>query len=83
MTGGKSDAPPARTTDLFVDAVEDGRARLILGEEAFTVPAALLPEGAREGSWIRLTAGLIPAPVDPDVLRRRLGGDDPGGPIKL
>jgi hypothetical protein len=30
-----------------------------------------------------LAATVIPPPSDPDVLRRKLGGDDPGGPIKL
>jgi hypothetical protein len=83
MTEGTTEGTTQRATDLFVDAVEAGRARLLLGEEAFSVPVALLPEGAREGSWIRLAATVIPPPSDPDVLRRKLGGDDPGGPIKL
>jgi hypothetical protein len=72
-----------RTTALFVDAIENERARLMLGEESFTVPAALLPEDAREGSWVRLAASVIPPPTDPDALRRKLGAGDPGGPIKL
>ena len=50
-------APPPRskTTAVFVDAVENGRARLLVGEDAFTLPAALLPEGAGEGSWLQLS----------------------------
>ena len=73
----------SKTTAVFVDAVEEGLARLELGEQAFTVPAALLPDGAGEGSWLKLTATVTAPPSDPDVLRRKLGSDDPGGPIKL
>ena len=78
-------APPAatKTSAVFVDAVEEGRARLLLDGEAFTVPAALLPDGAGEGSWLKLTATVTPPQADPDALRRKLGGDDPGGPLKL
>ena len=73
----------SKTTAVFVDSVEEGLARLELGEQAFTVPAALLPDGAGEGSWLKLTATVTPPPSDPDALRRKLGKDDPGGPIKL
>ena len=78
-------APESRTSFVFVDAVdvEAGRARLLLGDDAFTVPVALLPEGAREGSWLTLTSALAPPQADPEALRRQLGRDDPGGPIKL
>jgi hypothetical protein len=69
---------------LFVDAIEEGHARLVLGEEAFTIPARLLPRNAREGSWIRLSIGVVPAPAsDAAALRRKLARGDPGGPIKL
>jgi hypothetical protein len=73
----------SKTTAVFVDAVEEGLARLELGEQAFTVPAALLPDGAGEGSWLNLTATVTAPASDPDALRRKLGKDDPGGPIKL
>ena len=73
----------SKTTAVFVDSVEEGLARLELGEQAFTVPAALLPDGAEEGTWLNLTATVMPPPSDPDALRRKLGKDDPGGPIKL
>jgi len=73
----------SKTTAVFVDAVEDGRARLMLGDDAFEVPAALLPDDAREGSWLKLSATVTPPEADPDALRRKLGSDDPGGPIKL
>jgi hypothetical protein len=72
-----------RATLVFVDAIEDDRARLLLGEDAFTVPRVLLPDDAREGSWLRLSVAITPPPSEPDDLRRRLGKDDPGGPIKL
>jgi hypothetical protein len=78
----KTPAPPL----LFVDAVEDGRARLLLGRDAFEVPAALLPRGAREGSWLRWSMALAPAPPDEEqgsALRAKLGRDDDGGDIDL
>jgi hypothetical protein len=75
--------PPSRTVFVFVDRVEEAGARLLLGDHAFTAPAALLPDGAREGSWLKLTSALAPPQVDPEPLRRQLGRDDPGGPIKL
>jgi hypothetical protein len=71
---------------LFVDAIEAGSARLLLGVDAFNVPARLLPVGAKEGSWVRLSFELAPAPPDADrtdALRRKLGHGDDGGDIKL
>ncbi|HVX97227.1 MAG TPA: hypothetical protein VHK47_20085 [Polyangia bacterium] len=71
-------------TLLYVDTIEDGRARLVLDEEAFTVPARLLPADAREGSWIRMSGRVVPAPPsDAAKIREKLARDDPGGPIKL
>lgn len=78
--------PPAalsKSAFVFVDAVEDGCVRLLLREEAFTVPAELLPDGAHEGSWVKVTSALAPPQADPEPLRSNLGRDDPGGPIKL
>ena len=76
--------PPAtKSSAVFVDAVENGHARLLLGDDAFTVPAALLPDGAGEGAWLKLTTTVTPPQADPDALRRKLGRGDPGGPIKL
>jgi hypothetical protein len=69
---------------LFVDAIEAGTARLLLGVEAFNVPARLLPAGAKEGSWVRLSFEIAPAPPnDTDALRRKLGRGDDGGDIEL
>ncbi len=74
-------APPL----LFVDAVEGETARLVLaGGAAFSIPARLLPAGAKEGSWLQASFALAPAPPDAAAeIRRRLGRDDDGGDIKL
>lgn len=82
--GAEVESPAAPL--LFVDAIEDGRARLLLGRDAFEVPAALLPRGAREGSWLRWSMEPAPAPPDDDqgsTLRAKLGRDDDGGDIDL
>ena len=69
---------------LFVDAIEGDIARLLLDDETFEVPARLLPEAAKEGSWLRPSFSIAPAPPDGGaVIRRRLGRDDDGGDIKL
>jgi hypothetical protein len=71
-------------TLLFVDAIDGEHARLLLGTEAFSVPARMLPEGTKEGSWMRVSLQITPAPPDDaDALRRDLGRRDPGGDIKL
>lgn len=73
-----------KETDAFVDALEDEAARLLVGEEAVTVPRALLPAGAVEGSWVRIAVSVVPAPPDDtEARRRRLGQADPGGDIEL
>ena len=66
------------TTDpslLFVDAIEADTARLVgAGGVAFTVPARLLPAGAKEGSWLRAAFVLTDAPPDDAAeIRRTLG----------
>jgi len=71
---------------LFVDAIEADSARLLMGVEAFNVPARLLPAGAKEGSWVRLSLEIAPAPPDDaaaDALRGKLGRGDDGGDLKL
>jgi hypothetical protein len=73
-----------RDTLAFVDAIEAGQARLLVGELAFTVPATLLPADAREGSWLRFSAAVVPPPPDDgETTRARLADDDPGGDLKL
>lgn len=69
---------------VFIDEVEDGVARLVLDEQVFHLPRALLPADAREGQWLRISMALTPAPPDASAaLRKRLGESDPGGDIKL
>lgn len=85
-TSASSDVKSPAPALLFVDAVEDGRARLLFGRDAFEVPAALLPRGAREGSWLRWSMALAPTPPDEEqgsALRAKLGRDDDGGDIDL
>ena len=69
---------------VFIDEVEDLVARLVLNEQVFHLPRALLPADAREGPWLRISVALAPAPPDDGAaLRKRLGEGDPGGDIKL
>ena len=76
--------PPPGDVLLFVDAIEAKSARLLLGEDAFDVPARLLPAGTKEGAWLRLSLKAAPAPPDEgEQLRRQLRRDDGGGDIKL
>ena len=74
----------ATETIVFIDEVEDLVARLVLGEQVFHLPRALLPADAREGQWLRISVALTQAPPnDSAALRKRLGESDPGGDIKL
>jgi hypothetical protein len=71
-------------TQLFVDEIEDDVARMMRGEETFSIPVSLLPPGAREGDWIEMSVRVIPPPHgDTELRRKRLAKDDPGGTIKL
>ena len=85
MTRAKKTPAPAMLL-LFVDQIDGDHARLLLGTDAFTFPARLLPAGAKEGSWLRPTFELATAPpeeAEAAAVRRRLGKDDDGGDIKL
>jgi hypothetical protein len=69
---------------LFVDQIEAGWAHLLLGEDAFDVPARLLPAGTKEGAWLRWSLASAPPPPDEAaVIRRKLQKGDDGGDIKL
>jgi hypothetical protein len=71
---------------LFIDAIEDDQAQVLLGEKTFAFPCALLPAGAREGSWLRLIVDASQQAKmgdEIDARRARLLRDDPGGKIKL
>jgi len=83
-TGGAAGNAVSRGGLLFVDAIEDKYARLLLGVEAFDVPTRLLPKGAKEGTWLRLSLRpTAPPPDEGAAIRRRLGRGDDGGDIKL
>lgn len=46
-----------KKSTLFVDSLENGWARLITQDKtAFTMPASLLPDGAREGLHVDIAA---------------------------
>jgi len=74
----------ATKTIVFIDEVEDQVARLVVGEQVFHLPRALLPADAREGQWLRISVTVAPTPPNDSAdLRQRLGKRDPGGNIKL
>ncbi|MBN2576382.1 MAG: DUF3006 domain-containing protein [Deltaproteobacteria bacterium] len=69
---------------LFVDAIEDDEALVLLGEKRWSLPRALLPAGAKEGSWLRLaldTSQKVGEEIE--ARRARLLRSDRGGNIKL
>jgi hypothetical protein len=69
---------------LFVDEIEDDEAQVMLGEKRWSFPRALLPPGAREGSWLRLavdTSQKLGKEIE--ARRARLLRSDPGGNVKL
>jgi hypothetical protein len=69
---------------LFVDELEDGDAWLLLGDKRHRVPRAMLPIGAHEGTWLRLSIDQAPAEAQEiEAHRERLGRADPGGKVKL
>lgn len=69
---------------LFVDAVEDGDAWVLQGERRHRMDRDLLPPGAGEGSWLRLSIAEAPAEAkDVEERRAKLVRDDPGGKIDL
>ena len=71
-------------TRIFVDAIEDDEAYLVVGEKRFAVPRAMLPKGAREGSWLRIAVdGDDSIGQEIEARRGHLLGTDPGGDIKL
>lgn len=84
MTVHRSGSGSTRAIRLFVDAIDEGSARVLVDDQILTVPVALLPPAVREGDWVEMTVGVIePPPSDADERRRRLAKDDPGGPLKL
>ena len=73
-----------RQLRLFVDRIDEGVARVLVGDAELALPLSVLPEGVREGDWVQMDVGIIdPPPSDTEERRRRLAKDDPGGPLKL
>ena len=69
---------------LFIDAIEDDEALVLLEEKRYSMPRALLPAGAGEGLWLRLTLDRSKKVEEEIEARRaRLLRSDPGGNIKL
>jgi hypothetical protein len=69
---------------LFIDALEDDEAAVLLGEKRYRLPRALLPIGAKEGTWLRLaidSSSKVGAAIE--AARARLVGSDDGSNIKL
>jgi hypothetical protein len=64
---------------LFIDAFEDDEAAVLLGEKRYRLPRALLPSGAKEGTWLRLAIDLssnVGAAIESERARLvRSGGD--------
>jgi hypothetical protein len=84
MATMKTTTGNARVTTAFVDGIDEGVARLVVGNRVLEVPATLLPDAAREGTWIKVeVTPTDPPPDDAAALRQRLGAGDPGGDIKL
>ena len=71
---------------LFIDAIEEDEAWVLLEEKRYRMPRALLPTGTGEGTWLRLTVDHAQKLEVEDKIaaqRARLLRSDPGGDIKL
>ncbi len=69
---------------LFLDAIADDDAWILLGEQRHRLARALLPPGAREGSWLRLSVDHTrKVSEEIEARRARLSRGDPGGDVKL
>jgi hypothetical protein len=69
---------------LFVDAIEDDDAWVLLGDTRYRIPRAILPPETGEGSWLRLLPDRPPPEAKAIESRRaQLLREDPGGNIKL
>lgn len=75
-----------RRTEAFVDRIEGNVAVLRVDGATFELPAALLPDGAGEGTWIEIGVRAVEVPEDvqrAEAARRKLSADDDGGDFKL
>ena len=85
-----SDKATSSSVHAYVDAVEEEVARILLKDKAgewrgHNLPAAVLPAGAGEGSWLELSFKVIAPPEGEAApkLRDKLGQGDRGGDIVL
>ena len=72
---------------LFIDAIEDDEVWVLLDEKRHSLPRAILPAGAGEGTWLRLTVDRSgkgqKVKAEIETRRARMLRGDPGGDIKL
>ncbi len=71
---------------LFIDAIEDDDAWILLADRRHRMARALLPPDARAGMWLRLqvdAAQTQKMAEEIEARRQRLVGSDPGGKVKL
>jgi hypothetical protein len=69
---------------LFVDEIEEDDAWLMLGDKRHRVPRAVLPNGAGEGTWLRVCIDEAPAEAkEIEARRAQLTRSDAGGKLKL
>ncbi len=75
-----------KETRAFVDRIEGTIAVLRADGATIELPAAMLPEGAGEGTWVAISIAPIAVPEEAaagETLRAKLGADDDGGDFKL
>lgn len=80
----------ASAMHVYVDSIESGIVKLLLRDDrgewrGHNLPAAVLPPGTREGTWLRLSLepSEPPASVNSETLRRDLSKTDSGGDFSL
>lgn len=86
----ETQSAPSRT-QAYVDAIEEGVARLVLRDahgawRSYNLPAAILPADARENTWVEIAITRTAAPPDAEAagpLRERLGRGDKGDNFSL
>jgi hypothetical protein len=90
MSNDPKPAPTHREQQAFVDVIESGMVTLLLQDEAgewrgYRFPTMVLPEGTKEGSWLRLTVTPSTAPpaAQNEELRRKLSATDSGEDFSL
>jgi hypothetical protein len=75
-----------RTSRAFIDVIDGPNARVLVDEVLYTLPMALLPQGAQEGAWIEIRVEPIAAPPSAaatEAKRKALSAGDDGGDFSL